>query len=180
MTRGINLLTQWVGAALTSSRGKQSHVGFPCIRSQRNWHRIGDIFAVFNVDLTIGSPGTLTLCSTILFVLAILCPGQFVLHWHSWQIPSESGRDKGYILIEGRIYLWLFILMLTPKKRSFFPRRWVASDPPDISGTRSAQPSLDATPEHMLSSFCSTIFLPDLQSHYLNWSTSSGCDWILN
>lgn len=165
---GINLLTQWVGAALISSRGKCSHVGFPCIRSQRNWHKITDCFCFFLMVINhreFGSPGTLTLRSTILFVLAILCPGQSALHWYSWQIPSEFGRENGYTLIERRINLWLFILLLTLWKRSFFPRRWVASDRPDISGTRSAQPSLDATPEHLLSSFCSTIFLPDLQSH---------------
>lgn len=119
---GINLLTQWVGAALTSSRGKCSHVGFCCIRSQRNWHKIRDIFASFNVDLTIQfvSPGTLTLCSTVLFVLAILCPGQSVLQWHPRQSPSEFGRNKGYTLTEGRIHFCLFILMLTPKKGPFF------------------------------------------------------------
>lgn len=141
---------------------------FPASGPRGTGTKLQIVFAFFkwwSNHTEFGSPGTLTLCSTILFVLAILCPGQSALHWHSWQIPSEFGRENGYTLIEGRINLWLFILLLTPWKRSFFPRRWVASDRPDISGTRSAQPSLDATPEHLLSSSCSTIFLPDLQSH---------------
>lgn len=149
---GINLLIWWAWVPLTSSSRKCSHVGFPCIRSQRDWHKIRDRFCLFfflNFDLNIQ-------------LLGLQGPWHFVAQF----ILSWASCAQGSLLSTGTPHLWVWwgerlrSYRLGPQRGPLFlGAEWhliyLISAEPGVLSLSQMPPT-----QHMLTSLCSTCLSP--------------------